>query len=183
MTARAIVAGLLPAALLSGCCSWCACCQGDGACIDFNDLAQGTTYPIGSAFTSAGINMNVSALNPGVGGEVEVTNGANTTGSGNDIRPNNSIVSLTLPPSTNGATFQFADFGGDNELRVNGVTLTGPGQNRMIDFDGASLGGATVAVSASQSGNNWTGSVAITGPINALSIGGQELWIDDLCYE
>jgi hypothetical protein len=42
------------------------------------------------------------------------------------------------------------------------------------------VGGATVAVTTNASGE--LGAIELTGSIQTVTIGGQELWIDDVCY-
>lgn len=136
-------------------------------CLDFESLTPGTSYPNGSVFSEADIDMTVNALSPGGFAQIIV----NPPGSGNSVlRLNNAEVCFDLVCGEN-ITFSFNNGGGFVSLSINGDSTTLP------TFSGSfSLGGTNVSVS----GNT----VSITGDaVGTLCIGGQELIIDDLCFD
>ena len=51
----------------------------------------------------------------------------------------------------------------------------------VVSLDGASLAGTSLTVIATQNGSNWLGTLHVAGIITEFSIGGQEIWIDDVC--
>jgi hypothetical protein len=75
-------------------------------------------------------------------------------------------------------TLKFGELGGNNNIKVNDEFQN---VGDLVSLNGTTLGGAGVTVSASQQGSNWFGKLTIDGTINDFSIGGQELWIDDVC--
>ncbi|MEL7474440.1 MAG: hypothetical protein AAGK04_14075, partial [Planctomycetota bacterium] len=80
-------------------------------------------------------------------------------------------------PATS-VTFFYGEFGGTQELRVNGGSSGLVGS--FLPLNGAIIGGANVAVLPT--GPN-SGRVTLSSaPINGFSIGGQELWVDDIRF-
>lgn len=51
----------------------------------------------------------------------------------------------------------------------------------LVDLNGSSISGVQITVNANQQGNNWYGTMDLDGTINDFTIGGQELWLDDVC--
>jgi len=45
------------------------------------------------------------------------------------------------------------------------------------------IGGVQVTINAIQQGANWYGKMTLDGNINEFVIGGQELWIDNICCD
>lgn len=84
-------------------------------------------------------------------------------------------VSLSMPPMASQVAFKFAQ-GNWNGLTINGQSTSSSVTIKHIN--GILLGGVSVAVVSSPSLNY--GSVTLTGPIETLTIGGIELWVDDL---
>lgn len=83
-------------------------------------------------------------------------------------------------------TFEFVDFGGNENLSING--------DRQTIFIGdlflapASIGIAGVVVDGESLENEGTmyanaGLVTLTGAVNMFAIGGQEFWIDNVCAQ
>jgi hypothetical protein len=51
----------------------------------------------------------------------------------------------------------------------------------LINLNNTIVGGVDFSVNASLQGYNWYGEIVLEGNINSFTIGGQELWIDDIC--
>lgn len=62
-----------------------------------------------------------------------------------------------------------ADLGGNSNLRINGEFAN---LSRLIDADGTTLGGVAIEVNATQSGNNWIGTLELDGFISQFALGG-----------
>jgi hypothetical protein len=73
--------------------------------------------------------------------------------------------------------FEFLDRGGVDNISVNGSPIFAGD----ISAVPGSLGGVTVSVSTTPVTGGKQGLVTLAGPIQKLRIGGQELWIDNLC--
>ena len=79
-----------------------------------------------------------------------------------------------------GASFLYGDFGGGENLVVNGVAA----EVRSFSELPATLGGVEVSPTsfAIPSGGGVQGRVTLTGALTSLAIGGQELEIDDVTF-
>ena len=175
------VCGLLLGGLLLGGCCLCPPTPVSPSCIDFEDQAVGDQFNVGDSFIASGITIDVVAV--GVYDDrAEITGGPYTTASGNDLRPLNVGVKFNLPASSFDVAMNFADLGGRSQFLINGAAVSTPSVNRVIEFDGATIGGVLVTVAAIRQGNNWYGDVSLSGSINTLTVVGQELWLDDVCY-
>jgi hypothetical protein len=51
----------------------------------------------------------------------------------------------------------------------------------LVSLNGATVGGVNVTVTAAQQGGNWYGIIVLDGAIKEFSLGGQELWLDEIC--
>lgn len=154
-----------------------------GCCAKFNDVADGTRYNVGQTFTSSNIDVKVEQFQWGNGNwtsqgyvEGDATNYA--MGTGNAIRCNNANLNFQFSYPVNKIHLKFADLGGNSNISVNGDFRN---IARIQLLNGQVIGSATVSVSAVQQGNNWIGSMDVVGNITSFSIGGQELWLDDVC--
>ena len=165
--------------LLDGCCACPPVTPRE--CIDFEDQTVGTQFHVGESFTASGTVIDVVAVGTS-DNYAEITPGSQTTASGNDLRPKGVGVQLNLPASAYDVTMNFADFGGTTQFIINGDSFSTSGHTRVIEYDGQNIGGVLVDVTAIQQGNNWYGDALLQGAISSLTIVGQELWIDDICY-
>lgn len=181
MTHKSSITYVLFAATISlgGCCT---CPPPKVSCIDFEDQVVGSRFNVGDSFSASGVAIDVIAV--GVyDNHAEITDGQYTPAPGHDLRPMNVGVSFNLPASAYDVTMNFADLGGKSQFLVNGSGVTDPLINRVVEFDGQTIGGVLVSVAGAQQGNNWRGNVTLTGAVSSLTIVGQELWIDDICYK
>ena len=77
----------------------------------------------------------------------------------------------------------FRDEGGFENLWVNGAApaISPTGYGGLTVFNGAVIGGVQVQVTGANVGYAFEGTITLIGDVDKLSIGGQELWLDDLC--
>lgn len=120
-------------------------------------------------------------------GYARIVNRRRAGGSGHEVRVNN----ITLCFSANFGQvlkhikFAFGEFGGNLNLMINRQFVN---FRNFKDIHGQIIGGVNVNVLSGGAGND-SGAVEFTGTINDqrwwghLAIGGQELWIDDFCWE
>lgn len=184
-TKRVVVQGLLAlaAACLVG-------CHPQATCVGFDDVAAGTTYNVGAVAATSGTTVNVEQFFWSSG--TVTTNGTaridavnHAGGTLNAMRANNVNLRFTPGQGATRVTIRFADLGGNENLMVNGSTAN---IGKIVDLNNTSLGGVQVSVNAVLGGpgaqpNNWYGTLKLTGSVTSFSIGGQELWIDDVCWE
>lgn len=170
--------------------------QAQPACIDFETLALGTTYgaPVGQssgdlAFVAGGIPVRVDNFHlitgPQTFNRAYIDNAPFPFSSGQSIRSNNINLQFDfskLPFRASRVKLTFLDLGGYENLSVNG-SLVHIGE---LTAAPAVLGGATVSVSSSPLPpplGGKTGTLVLKGTVKSLRIGGQEVWIDQVCAE
>jgi hypothetical protein len=163
-------------------------------CVTFGPPpALGTTYAPpafvnGSlAFTQNGIPVRLYnfrlSTGPFIFNRAYIDNAPFPFGSGQSIRTNNVNLQFDftgLPFRVRRVKLAFLDLGGYENLSVNGSNL----YVGELTAAPAALNGVGVSVSASPLPpplGGKTGSVVLTGNVQTLRIGGQELWIDEVC--
>ena len=151
-------------------------------CVDFETASAGTDFVFLDTLIDSGIPLTVEAF--------QWSNGTWTTGNyaradtrqlaggtGKDINLNN--VSLRFhfgKVGANDLTISVGDYGGNLNLFVNGEFRNFA---NFPDIDNSMIGGTLVSVLGAAP--NQIGSVKLSGLVKSFSIGGQELWIDDVC--
>ncbi len=160
-------------------------------CVDFEPpIAVGTEYgtPAGQSSGTVVITTNgiaVSVADFEVGGNT-VFNVASVDaappglGTGQALRVNNISLDVDLsglPFAVREVHVDYLDLGGTENLAVNGSAVF------VGDIAAAppTLGGVAVSVTAGPVPGGTRGTVVLTGNITSLRIGGQELWIDNIC--
>ena len=77
--------------------------------------------------------------------------------------------------------------GGANYLEVNGFAVTPSMWNNFGPLSGSSfmtsLGPITISVMEGGVPGGFVGQLEISGDIDRLVVAGQELWLDDVCFE
>jgi hypothetical protein len=154
----------------------------DSFCIDFEDLLLGTEYHVGNTFTTSGASIEVQSFQWSNGqwtdgGYARVENEGLAGGSGQDMLFNNVNLGFDFGGPCEGLSLLFGEYGGNLNIEINGDFRN---FNDFIDINGPSIGGVDVVVS--DFGNS-KGRLTLSGTINSFAIGGQELWIDDICSE
>ena len=154
-----------------------------GCCLRFSDLTAGATYNVGDTITTSGTDIKVEQFQWGnnnwtSSGRAEVDTRNYSLGSGKDLRPGNVNLRFMFVYPLDKITLKFGELGGNNNIKVNDEFKN---VGDLISLNGTTIGGAQVTVNAVQQGNNWYGNMILDGNIDNFSIGGQELWLDDVC--
>jgi hypothetical protein len=154
-----------------------------GCCAKFTNLTSGDTYHVGDTITTSRVEIVVEQFQWSNGtwtntGTAKVDDRNYARGSGNDLNARNVNLNFQFDYPLDKISLKFGELGGNNNIRVNGVF-----QNvaDLVSLSGNSIGGVQITVNANQQGNNWYGTLKLNGTINDFAIGGQELWLDDVC--
>lgn len=109
------------------------------------------------------------------------------TGTGQELWTNNITAQFDIQAVidvTDTVCIAFRDQGGFENLWVNGAApqRSPNGYGGLVVFDGTNIGGVDVHVSGAMVGGfKYEGVLTLVGDVDKLSIGGQELFLDDLC--
>jgi hypothetical protein len=110
-------------------------------------------------------------------GSATIRQGSQAGGSGNEFAIDNILLNFVpAVPFSTGFTFLFGEYGGDVNLMINGELAI---VEDFSDLDGKTLGGRQISV-ATVIGQG-LGKVRVLGEIKEFGIGGQELFIDNIC--
>jgi len=155
-------------------------------CVVFDQLALGSIYTPGAAFVEGAVVMRVGPFQWSSGiytwsGYSEVDANGMAGGSGQDLRLNNATVSFDFGGPVTTIKCAVGEYGGNINLEANGQVWN------FDDFStlpGPSLGAVSVTstVTSTTFLTGEIGTIELAGVITSFSIGGQELWIDDVCY-
>ena len=151
---------------------------------DYEDLTPGDVYHFPDTFTTLGIDCHVLGFEWADGtlffnGETTVDNGGQACSYGNELWLNNSTVAHDFAGSVGtleNVSIQFGEHGGNINVDINGDFRN---VDNFIDLDGLTVGGVTVSIPYGGTGHD-CGKMVLTGNVDVLAIGGQELWIDCL---
>ena len=148
-------------------------------CVDFECLTYDTYYYVTDTFTCSGATMTVKQFEYTGGpwtsdGHAWVDNVQKAGGSGLDINCNNVNINFDFGSPLNGLSLLYGEYGGNLNIDINGDF------RNFEDFNSipSPIGGVNVAVTDLGDG---LGKLTLTGVINSFDIGGQELWLDDVC--
>ncbi|MBT3377501.1 MAG: hypothetical protein HN742_33070 [Lentisphaerae bacterium] len=149
-------------------------------CIDFEDLTLATQYVVGDTFTTCGADVTAAAFQWSNGlwtsdGYAQVDNQGFAGGSGQDMWANNITLEIDFGSPVPGIIMRYGEHGGNLNIEINGTFQE---FEDFADIDGTVIGGSYVAV---QNVVGDLGELTVAGPVNSFAIGGQELWIDDIC--
>lgn len=147
-------------------------------CIDFNGLSSGDTYVHNDAISDNGVNLKVDNNGWVAPLHAKVDNRSYALGTGLDLNLNNISVDIEFERTPEIIFLQFGDLGGQHKLNINGNVQT---LNDLHSLNGQTIGGVNIVVEADTNGHNWYGIIGFTGNVNQLLLGGQELWIDNVC--
>jgi hypothetical protein len=151
-----------------------------GDCVDFEDLTPGTVYNVTDSFADSGVTVTAAPFQWSGGtwtsaGFTDVDTGNLAGGLGSDMEVNNLTLEFAFGRSVEDLRFLFGEYGGNINLTINGDFKN---ESDFSVLHGQIVGGTLVEVLSSPTG---FGVVRITGTVNSFSVGGQELWIDDVC--
>ena len=150
-------------------------------CIDFEGPALGAEFHVGDTFPESGTPITLEDFQWSnsvwtSAGFARIENGGLAGGSGKEIQVNNVNLRFAFGNPTPGLKMRFGEYGGNLNIDINGAFRN---FENFADIDGATIGGVNVVV-VNGLGNDM-GSIVLTGVINSFAIGGQELWLDDIC--
>jgi hypothetical protein len=92
------------------------------------------------------------------------------------VQVNNVNLSFDFAVPLRELTMNFGEYGGNLNIQINGVFRN---FSNMAELDGTTIGG--VGISVVNGMGNDAGLLELTGRTTDFAIGGQELWIDDVC--
>lgn len=151
------------------------------ACAEFEDLKPGTAYRVGEIFLTSGLSITVEPFVWGMGvptsgGLVYVTTGQAAGGFGTEIQTNNANIVFDFSAFPSSLSLLFGEYGSDLNININGDFRT---IRDFADIHGLKLGG--VKISVLKGFGNDAGYLQLSGAIRTFAVGGQELWIDNVC--
>ena len=153
--------------------------DGNQACLHFEDKNVGDLFDVGNAFTTGEVEIRVEQGTWSSSGRLRIDNRGYARGSGRDLNLGNANAHFMLPYPVTSIELVFGELGGDNKISING-TLQEP--RDLVELNGTVIDGVSVFVFAVPEGNNWHGTVVLQGAIQDFALGGQELWIDEVCF-
>lgn len=156
-----------------------------GCCLKFNDLAPGTQYPVGQVFTTDQKTVRVEPFQWSNGtwtntGYARVDGSQLAGGTAPELRTNNANLHFQLNYPLQRLSFKFADFGGNENLKVNNDFRN---VGNFLGLHNTTVGGVLVRVTAVQDASSIRGEMVLQGTIQEFRVGGQEFWIDDVCSD
>jgi hypothetical protein len=147
-------------------------------CVDFDHQAPGATFPVGGSFTDNGVKLAVQRFQWETSAWATIGKASIETakqGGGNVLRCDNVNVSFAFGAAS-GLDLKFVERGGNLNLTVNRDFRN---VANLSDLNGATVGGASVTVTGGS--GDGIGTLSLRGAIDSFAIGGQGLWIDDVC--
>ena len=154
---------------------------------DFEDVAPASSFPAGAAVVSQGVNITITDLvttsfttsgAASVFGPASDETGAPGTPS-NELQPNNVTANFAFDATYSLLSFDFAEFGGVNTFEINGDKREF-GNMAAFFATAPTIGGVTFSVVSAPVAGGDRGTVTGVGAFNAVSIGGQELFLDNI---
>ena len=148
-------------------------------CMTFEEAAAGTTIEFGETLVegdnrATGVGFLWPQDDLYFDGEATIVPAA----MGQEVQMGNLNLAFTFCEPSPRVTFSYRAFGGDVNLGVQG-DLRRVGS--FAELDGAMVGGAQVRVTQASIQGGVTGQVAVEGNVGKVTIGGEELFLDDVC--
>ncbi|HPF36777.1 MAG TPA: FlgD immunoglobulin-like domain containing protein [Candidatus Krumholzibacteria bacterium] len=161
--------------------------------VEYEALAVGTAWggPYGNApgdylFSESGIDVYAAEFDAGsvlLFDRIQVDAGFGPLGADHILEVSNIDAVYDISPlglTVNEVTFQYLDYGGTENLSVNGSALQ---IGDLHTFSGLTLGGVLVTVVTAPYGGGLYGQVTLSGNVQNFRVGGQEFWMDEICVE
>ncbi len=153
-------------------------------CVDFEDLPWGTVFTVPASFSDSGATVSVQPFMWATGtwtneGFARIGNEGRAGGTLQEVEVNNVNLDFDFGGPLDVLSLRFGEYGGNLNLTVNGVFTN---FNNFADLPGTLPPPLNAAV-VNGLGND-TGILELSvsgGTITSFTIGGQELWLDDLC--
>jgi hypothetical protein len=151
-------------------------------CISFEDFAPDDKWGVGDGFGTWGAEVIFTEFQWSDGtwvdtGIATITTGNMAGGTGQDLNTNNINLTLRFEAPASIVYLRFGEYGGNINVIVNDDLRN---FSLFSEVNNTVIGGAYTMVT--NGFGNDTGSTAFVGQIENLSVGGQELWLDDICY-
>ena len=148
-------------------------------CIDFEEETLGTVFNIGDSFVEDNITLGIDKFSGGSGtGTATITDDRRANHLGQELHLEDAALTLVNAPCVQVMRFHFGEAKPDVGMVINGEDVTLPS---MADFDGLTVGGASIEVFHEPVSFGIRGVVTITGQINEVTIGGLDLHLDHIC--
>jgi|GEM_PF-974786 len=157
------------------------------SCVDFEQQKLGTNFKVGDQFSDAGVPIAVQTFffgngNPFGGGFTSIENGGLAGGIGQDVQVNNVNLNFGFPYPLEGINLSYGEYGGNLNLAVNGDFLN---VGSIGALAGTTPSGVAITVTPDIDPLSQlpldTGALRLSGQIDSFALGGQELWLDDVC--
>jgi len=153
------------------------------ACIQFEDLKTGTGYKVGEIFKTDNTSITVAAFAWSSGiltdsGTAYVAAQEAAGGFENELQVNNVNLNFNFDAASDGLSILFGEYGGNLNININGEFLN---FENFADIDGRVIGG--VSISVLKGFGDDAGFLQLSGTLKSFALGGQELWIDNVCQQ
>ena len=151
-------------------------------CYDFERLTLNDTYSRGDSISLPDLDVTMRRFQWSNGGwtanYAQVDNNQFAGGSGLDLEVNNITVHMAFKQATPLLRLRFGEYGGNLNIWVNGSFRN---FNNFDQLHNRTLGGVLMEVIRGH--GNDSGRIRFIGDIHNLAIGGQELYLDDICFK
>ena len=111
------------------------------------------------------------------GGHASVGHAQMAGGTGQDVNTNNVNLAVNFGGSVRNLSLLFGEYGGNVNVEINGDFRN---IANLADIDGSTVGGVNVFV-VNGFGQD-AGRLILDGSVQTFVIGGQEFWIDHVCF-
>lgn len=148
------------------------------SCVDFDNRNSGEVIPPGTSVSSQRTSLSVHPGPFTSPQHIKIDAASHSGGSGLDARFNNVAADISFDRQPEYIVFQFGDLGGSLYLSINDSTLT---PTDFVSLNGQTIAGVDIYADAVTNGHNWYGMMSLIGPVTQFSVGGQELWVDNIC--
>ncbi len=151
---------------------------------DFEDVPPAVFYYSGDSFTTYGYTVTAQDFQWSGGswfggGYVQADNVGLAGGSGNELEINNINLSFDFGAPVEDMDLLFGEYGGNINIQINGDLRN---EENLSSLDGVNVGGVDIFVDAGFGNDSGILTLCSTESlIEEFIIGGQELWIDELC--
>lgn len=155
------------------------------ACVTFEgvpNVGSEVTYAVGERFEEGGATVSLSAFTLRDGssyqdGSAYADFGLVAGGSGQALWTGSVLASFDFGGAVGGVTLRFADYGGSENLLLNGQLFN----LSALDELPASSGTVSLSVSGAGASGQGAGELTVQGALTDFGVGGQAFAIDDVC--
>ena len=154
-------------------------------CIDFEDAFDGAQLTPNTTmledrvgFQAVIVGESFTAMDGTViaNGNAQIGTSGNSGGNGQDLGLFGITVGFDFGRTLSGLALNFGEFGGNINVEVNGDFRV---VENFHDLNGLDVGGVRLIVTGGN--GNDQGVFQVNGEVRSFKIGGQELWIDQIC--